>query len=202
MITATVGTALLIVVVVTSLVIVRRRLPYEWWYAVHLTAYAAIALSWFHEIPTGNELDDPSGRRRLLALALRRRRSRCSSLFRVVQPLVRTLALGLRVERGRASRAPASSRCASAAAASSGCDAQRGPVLPLAVPLDARPLVGGAPVLALGGARDGGSFRITVKGVGGYTRRLARARVRERACSPRARSASSPTRCAVATRRC
>ena len=56
MITATVGTALLIGVVATSLVIVRRRLSYEWWYAVHLMAYAGIALSWFHEIPTGNEL--------------------------------------------------------------------------------------------------------------------------------------------------
>ena len=56
MITATVGTGLLIAVVATSLVIVRRRLSYEWWYAVHLAAYAGIALSWFHEIPTGNEL--------------------------------------------------------------------------------------------------------------------------------------------------
>jgi predicted ferric reductase len=56
MITATVGTALLIVVVALSVVIVRRRLRYEAWYAVHLTAYAAIALAWFHQIPTGNEL--------------------------------------------------------------------------------------------------------------------------------------------------
>ena len=56
MITATIGTALMIGVVGTSLVIVRRRLSYEWWYAVHLMAYAGIALSWFHEIPTGNEL--------------------------------------------------------------------------------------------------------------------------------------------------
>src|SRR5437879_3851460 len=56
MITATVGTALLIAVVVTSVVIVRRRLRYEWWYAVHLLAYAGIALAWFHQIPTGNEL--------------------------------------------------------------------------------------------------------------------------------------------------
>jgi len=56
MITATVGTAMLLGVVATSLVIVRRRLSYEWWYAVHLLAYAGIALSWFHEIPTGNEL--------------------------------------------------------------------------------------------------------------------------------------------------
>jgi predicted ferric reductase len=56
MITAWLGTALLVVVVVTSIVIVRRRLRYEWWYLVHLTAYAGIALAWFHQIPTGNEL--------------------------------------------------------------------------------------------------------------------------------------------------
>jgi predicted ferric reductase len=56
MITATVGTALLIAVVFTSIVVVKRRLRYEWWYAVHLMAYAGIALSWFHEISTGNEL--------------------------------------------------------------------------------------------------------------------------------------------------
>jgi predicted ferric reductase len=56
MITATVGTFLLVLVVVTSVVIVRRRLRYEAWYAVHLAAYAGIALAWFHQIPTGNEL--------------------------------------------------------------------------------------------------------------------------------------------------
>jgi predicted ferric reductase len=56
MITATVGTVLLILVVATSIVIVRRRLRYEWWHAVHLLAYAGIALAWFHQIPTGNEL--------------------------------------------------------------------------------------------------------------------------------------------------
>src|SRR2546423_48263 len=56
MITATIGTLLLVAVVVSSVVVVRRRLRYEWWYAVHLTAYAGIALGWFHQIPTGNEL--------------------------------------------------------------------------------------------------------------------------------------------------
>jgi predicted ferric reductase len=55
-ITATVGTALLLVVLVTSLVIVRRKLSYEWWYAIHFTAYAGIALAWFHMIPDGNDL--------------------------------------------------------------------------------------------------------------------------------------------------
>ena len=56
MITATLGTALLLVVGLTSVAIARRRLPYEWWYAIHLAAYAGIALAWFHQIPTGNEL--------------------------------------------------------------------------------------------------------------------------------------------------
>jgi predicted ferric reductase len=56
MVTAWVGTGLLIAVVVSSIVIVKRRLPYEAWYAVHITAYAGIALAWFHQIPTGNEL--------------------------------------------------------------------------------------------------------------------------------------------------
>src|SRR5205814_764001 len=56
MVTATIGTALLVAVAWSSVVIVRRRLRYEWWYAVHLTADAAIALGWFHQIPTGNEL--------------------------------------------------------------------------------------------------------------------------------------------------
>jgi predicted ferric reductase len=55
-ITATIGTFLLVVVLVTSLVIIRRKLPYEWWYAIHFTAYAGIALAWFHMIPDGNEL--------------------------------------------------------------------------------------------------------------------------------------------------
>ncbi len=56
MITATIGTALLVVVVLSSIVVVRRRVRYEAWYAIHLTVYASIALAWFHQIPTGNEL--------------------------------------------------------------------------------------------------------------------------------------------------
>ncbi|PZR79963.1 MAG: hypothetical protein DLM52_00310 [Chthoniobacterales bacterium] len=55
MVTATVGTVLLVLVLVSSLVIVRRRLRYEAWYGVHLMAYAGIVFGWFHQIPTGNE---------------------------------------------------------------------------------------------------------------------------------------------------
>jgi predicted ferric reductase len=94
--TATIGTALMCLVVVTSLVIVRRRLPYELWQLVHLTAYAGIALAWSHQIPTGNEFTTAhtaadywtvliAGTLALLVV------------FRVLRPLVRGLMLGLRV---------------------------------------------------------------------------------------------------------
>lgn len=49
------GTALLIAVVATSIVIVRRKLAYQTWFLVHLMAYSAVALAWFHQIPTGHE---------------------------------------------------------------------------------------------------------------------------------------------------
>lgn len=55
MVTATIGTAIMVSVVITSLVIVRRRLPYEAWYAIHLSIYVGIVLAWFHQLPTGNE---------------------------------------------------------------------------------------------------------------------------------------------------
>ena len=130
--------------------IVRRRLRYEWWYAVHLLAYAGIALAWFHQIPTGNELVLDHGRGRLLARALRRhaRAARrvparscrsCSALryrLRVAEvveegPGVVSLRItGRDLDRLRA---------------------RAGPVLPLALPRP-RALVDGAPVLALGGA--------------------------------------------------
>ncbi len=96
MITATVGTALLLTVVVTSVVIVRRKLSYEWWYAIHVTAYAGIALSWFHMIPAGNELviDRVAADywRSLFALALA-----LVLWYRVARPLVRAVRYDLRV---------------------------------------------------------------------------------------------------------
>ena len=96
MITATAGTALLIAVVVTSVVVVRRRLGYEVWYAVHLATYAGIALGYFHQIPTGNELvlnravDDYWRGLYLVTLAV-------LIVFRVLAPLRDALRYRLRV---------------------------------------------------------------------------------------------------------
>jgi predicted ferric reductase len=97
MVTATIGTALLIAVVLSSLMIVRRRLRYETWYLVHLLAYAGIALGYLHQVPTGNELTADRSAQHYwhalyvvpLALVI---------IFRVVGPLVRARWHRLRVE--------------------------------------------------------------------------------------------------------
>jgi predicted ferric reductase len=54
-ITAVAGLALLIAVVGTSAAIVRRRLPYETWYFVHLYAYLGVALAFSHQLATGTD---------------------------------------------------------------------------------------------------------------------------------------------------
>ncbi|WP_353710433.1 ferredoxin reductase family protein [Arthrobacter sp. K5] len=50
---AFISLALFIAVVVTSLVAVRRRFPYEFWYAVHLLTYAAVLTSLPHQFSVG-----------------------------------------------------------------------------------------------------------------------------------------------------
>ena len=173
MITATVGTGLLIAVVATSVVIVRRRLRYEWWYTVHVLAYAGIALAWFHQIPTGNELvldttaADYWRSLYLATLAL-------LVGFRVVAPLVQAFRYRLRVtaihEEGPG--------VASLLITGRGLERLR-----------ARPgqfflwrfLAPGywwtAHPFSLSAAPDGRSFRITVKALGDHSAGLRRIRV-------------------------
>jgi ferredoxin-NADP reductase/DMSO/TMAO reductase YedYZ heme-binding membrane subunit len=55
MVTATVGTGLLILVSVSSARAVRRRIPYGAWWLVHLTTYAAIVLGFSHQLDTGDD---------------------------------------------------------------------------------------------------------------------------------------------------
>ncbi len=169
MITATVGTAFLIAVVATSYTIARRRLPYEWWYVVHLLAYAGIALAWFHEIPTGNELvlDTAAADwwRSLFAATLA-----IIVGFRVVLPLVQAFRYRLRVDRvveetfgivsihivGRSLDR---------------LDAQSGQFF-LWRFLDRRRIWSAHP-FSLSAAPDGKALRITVKNLGDHTARLA-----------------------------
>ena len=131
MITATVGTALLVVVVITSVAVARRRLPYEWWHAIHLAAYAGIALAWFHQIPTGNELalDEVAANywRVLYLVTLG-----VLVVFRLGAPIVNALRFRLRVAEV-VPEAGTSCPCASPAGGSTARSASR-PVLSLALP--------------------------------------------------------------------
>jgi predicted ferric reductase len=169
MITATVGTGMLIAVVATSIVIVRRRMRYEWWYAVHLLAYGGIALSWFHEIPTGNELvlsRIAADYWRALYLAT----IAVLVIWRLLVPIAGALRYGLRVAEVT----------------------QEGPgVVSLRITgrnvkhlraragqfflwrFLARGAWGTAHPFSLSAAPDGGSLRITVKGLGDHSGRIA-----------------------------
>jgi predicted ferric reductase len=168
-VTATVGTALLVVVVVSSLVIVRRRLPYEGWYLLHLTTYGAIILAYGHQLPTGNEFAaNPSQRVYWIVLYLVT--IAVLVVFRLIRPLVRAARNRMRVDSvTRESPTVVSIRI-------TGRQLDR---------LDARAgqfflwrfLTPGrwwqSHPFSLSAAPDGDSLRITVKGVGGFTNRLA-----------------------------
>lgn len=95
---AFVSMALFVAVVVTSLVAVRRRFPYEFWYAVHLLTYAAVLTSLPHQFSVGGLFAEGTWQRWywlgicvLTAVAL--------LFFRLWQPLASTFRHRLTVER-------------------------------------------------------------------------------------------------------
>jgi predicted ferric reductase len=169
MITATVGTAMMIGIVFSSIVIVRRRLPYEAWYGLHITVYAAIYLAYLHQIPSGNEFLTSTVQSdwwlalyiATLALVIG---------YRVIRP-------GLLARRHRL-RVIA-------------VDREAPDTVSIRIEGSALDLLGAQPgqfmlwrfltpgrwwqshPFSLSAAPDGRSLRLTVKGVGGYTRELA-----------------------------
>jgi predicted ferric reductase len=168
MITATIGTALLVAVVVSSVVIVRRRLRYETWYAVHLAAYAAIALAWFHQIPTGNELAYDH----LAADYWRALYVATLALivgFRVFAPLAKSFRHGLRVHEF-IHEAPGVVSVRIAGRGLERLDARAGQFF-LWRFLDRKRWWSSHP-FSLSAAPDGRSLRITVKSLGDFTSRL------------------------------
>jgi predicted ferric reductase len=69
MITALAGMALFLTVAVTSARFARARMSYEAWYLVHIGAYLAIALAFFHQISSGADfVTDPKARALWVAL--------------------------------------------------------------------------------------------------------------------------------------
>lgn len=169
MITPTIGTGMLLAVVATSLGIVRRRLSYEWWYLVHLLAYAGIALSWFHEIPTGNELVlDRTAANYWRALYIAT--LAILVVFRILVPLVNAFRYRLRVaDVAREADNVVSVRITGRNLGKLGAHAGQFFLWRF---LDRRRWWTAHP-FSLSAAPDGRSLRITVKALGDHTARLA-----------------------------
>ena len=150
-ITATAGLVALIAVTVTSVVIVRRRLRYETWYFVHLYAYLGVALAFSHQLATGSSFVGRPGARAywyaLYAVTLG-----ALVVFRIALPLWRSARHRLRGRCAWSTRRPGVVSLEIGGRQLGPADGAAGAVLHLALPHPAA-LVGGASVLAVGGAR-------------------------------------------------
>ncbi|UTI66064.1 ferredoxin reductase family protein [Paraconexibacter antarcticus] len=166
---ATIGTGLMVLVVVTSLVIVRRRVRHEAWYAVHLSVYAGIVLGYLHEVPTGNDLTLP-GAAQTYWYVLNAATLALLLAFRVVRPLLRGAVHGLRVTRV-VEEAPGVVSIHLTGRRLHRLGAHPGQFF-LWRFLDVRRVWQAHPY-SLSAAPDGRSLRITVKGTGTFSRRLA-----------------------------
>jgi predicted ferric reductase len=66
---ALIGMGLFLAVAITSAQFARRHLSYEAWYLVHVSAYLAVALAFFHQISSGGDfITDPAARAMWIAL--------------------------------------------------------------------------------------------------------------------------------------
>ncbi|MFF2843916.1 ferric reductase-like transmembrane domain-containing protein [Paenarthrobacter sp. NPDC057981] len=95
---AFVSMALFIAVVVTSLVAVRRKFPYEFWYAIHLLTYAAVGTAIPHQFSVGGLFAEGTWQR-WYWLAICIATGAALLLYRVCQPLVATFRHQLTVSR-------------------------------------------------------------------------------------------------------
>ena len=93
---AAVGFGLLVIAGITSIKIARRHLKYETWWIVHLYMYLALALAFAHQIVTGGSfIGHPLTRAIWIAVWIAT--AGMVIVFRVVQPVVRSLRHRLRV---------------------------------------------------------------------------------------------------------
>jgi predicted ferric reductase len=95
---AFVSIALFVAVVVTSLVAVRRRFPYEFWYAVHLLTYAAVLTAIPHQFSVGGLFAEGTWQR-WYWLAICMATGAALVHYRVLEPIVATFRHQLTVSR-------------------------------------------------------------------------------------------------------
>jgi predicted ferric reductase len=168
-ITALAALALLVAVVVSSIVIVRRRLRYETWYFVHLYAYLAVALAFSHQLATGTDfVGEPTARVYWYALYA----ATLGALvgFRVIVPVARSMRHRLRVARV-VQEAPGVVSVEIDGVRLAGLKARSGQFFTWR--FLTRDRWWEAHPFSLSAAPDGRRLRITVKGLGDYSARVA-----------------------------
>lgn len=94
---AILGTGLILVVGATSMAAARRHLPREVWWGIHVTSYAALALSIPHQFSTGGLLAEGPSRAYWMGLLLST--GTALLVFRVLRPLLNSLDHAPRVTR-------------------------------------------------------------------------------------------------------
>jgi predicted ferric reductase len=98
MLKAATGLALFGLVAVTSVRVARARLSYEWWYWLHVGAYIAVALAFFHQVNAGADIVGRPAQR-VLWFGLYGAVAGCVLLWRVGLPAVGWLRHSMLVER-------------------------------------------------------------------------------------------------------
>ena len=166
---AMVGLLLMIAALVTSVLVLTKRMRYEVWYATHLTLYVAFALSFLHQVVTGSDLTDHPGFRAywcllyayvLLHLIVCRFAKPCALYFRhrfTVERLV--------PEAGDVTSVHIGGRGLRSLAAEAGQF--------VIVRFLAKGFRWEAHPFSLSSRPDGSGLRLSIKGVGDFTRRIS-----------------------------
>jgi predicted ferric reductase len=169
MLTAFVALALLVVVAVTSMQAARRRTRHEVWHLVHLTGYAAVALSVPHQLSAGTDIaGHPFDR--ALWLALYVATAGAVVVFRVLLPVWRSARHALVVERVDV-EAPGVVSVVVTGRALDRLPVRAGQFLQWR--FLTRGLWLAAHPWSLSAAPDGRSLRLTVRDLGDHSRRVA-----------------------------
>jgi predicted ferric reductase len=90
------GLLLMAIVIVSSLVIVRKKLPYEFWFVVHLLSYVSVLVALPHQFTNGKLFADGTLARPYW-MALYFGTFAAITIFRVIMPIARTMKHRLRV---------------------------------------------------------------------------------------------------------
>ncbi len=167
------GYGFLILVIVSSLVVARKKLPYEFWYVVHLLSYVAVILALPHQFTNGKLFGEGTWARPYW-MALFVGTFALITIYRVIVPIARSARHGLRVSEVRM---------------------ETSEVITLTVTgrdLDKLPAKGGqfmnwrfwqpnmllkAHPFSFSAAPDGKSLRITVRNLGRQTNRIMKMKV-------------------------